>query len=173
MDVAVIGHPAATEGTADRFHALFERHYEAIARYAARRVGSDDADDVADEVFTVAWRKIGAAPAEPDTRWWLLGIARRVVGNQLRSQRRRRRLDARAPRPHPFLDPDPGDDQVLAALRSLSGSDQEVLTLMAWEDLRPREIALVLGVSPATVSVRAHRARARLADALHSQGWHR
>lgn len=171
MDVAVIGLPTTTEGPADRFHSIFERHYGSVARYAARRVGFDDADDVADEVFTVAWRKIAEAPAEPDTRWWLLGIARRIVGNQLRSHRRRQRLEARIPRPDLAVDPD-ADDDVLAVLRTLNRIDQEVLTLMAWEDLRPREIAIVLGCSPGTAAVRAHRARARLAEALEREGWH-
>src|SRR3972149_6421473 len=79
----------------ESFRRVFSRHYGAVYAYAARRVGWDDAPDSTSEVFTVAWRKFRSVPAEPDTLPWLYGVARRVVANHLRSQRRRDRL----PRP--------------------------------------------------------------------------
>ena len=44
--------------------------------------------------------------------------------------------------------------------------DQEVLRLWAWEDLAPAEVAVALDVSPNAASIRLHRAKAKLADAL-------
>ncbi|MEV4497220.1 sigma factor-like helix-turn-helix DNA-binding protein [Micromonospora arborensis] len=44
--------------------------------------------------------------------------------------------------------------------------DREVLMLTFWEGLEPREIAVVLQVSPAVVRTRLSRARARLRDIL-------
>ncbi|WP_459610450.1 RNA polymerase sigma factor [Corynebacterium urogenitale] len=52
------------------------------------------------------------------------------------------------------------------ALTSLTRSDQELLTLHAWEGLDAPQIAEVLGIAPGTARVRLHRARSRLADAL-------
>ena len=53
-------------------------------------------------------------------------------------------------------DEPPGD--VLATFRLLSAADQEVLSLVAWEDLTPAEAAKVLGIPAARFSVRLHRA---------------
>src|SRR3970040_1258541 len=78
----------------ESFRRLFSRHYGAVFANAARRAGGDEAADVTAEVLTVAGRKFRSVPAEPGTLPWLYGVARRVVANQLRSQRRRIRLPA-------------------------------------------------------------------------------
>ena len=91
--VGAADRPASPEA---RFNALFARHYPAVYGYAVRRVGRDEAGDAAAEVFTVAWRRLGRVPAEPETLPWLYGVARRVVANQERAARRRLRLEARA-----------------------------------------------------------------------------
>jgi RNA polymerase sigma-70 factor (ECF subfamily) len=52
------------------------------------------------------------------------------------------------------------------ALARLGELDREVLSLTVWEELEPREIAEVLGVSAAAVRTRLSRARARLRDLL-------
>ena len=44
--------------------------------------------------------------------------------------------------------------------------DQEVLRLWAWEQLAPREIALVLGITPNAASIRLHRATKKLREQL-------
>jgi RNA polymerase sigma factor (sigma-70 family) len=64
-------------------------------------------------------------------------------------------------------------DDVLAAFRSLSVGDQEVLSLVAWEELAPAEAAQVLGIPAARFSVRLHRARRRLRNRLASAELHR
>jgi RNA polymerase sigma-70 factor (ECF subfamily) len=56
------------------------------------------------------------------------------------------------------------------ALEQLSESDREVLLLIAWEGLSPAQAAATLGVKAATVRVRLHRARRRLACALVREG---
>jgi RNA polymerase sigma-70 factor (ECF subfamily) len=66
------------------------------------------------------------------------------------------------PPPEPDL-PDPDLQRALAALRR---EDRELLRLWAWEDLTPGEIAAVLGVTANAVSIRLHRAKARLAARL-------
>jgi RNA polymerase sigma-70 factor (ECF subfamily) len=51
---------------------------------------------------------------------------------------------------------------VLEALRRLKPIDQEVLMLIAWEDLSAAEAAEVLGCSEGAFRVRLHRARTRM-----------
>jgi DNA-directed RNA polymerase specialized sigma24 family protein len=58
------------------------------------------------------------------------------------------------------------DGPAFAALASLSAADQEVLRLVAWEDLPNHQIAEVLGITANAVAIRLHRARARFTDAL-------
>ena len=41
-----------------RFTSMFERHYNEVLAYCARRSTRSDADDIAAEVFAVAWRRI-------------------------------------------------------------------------------------------------------------------
>lgn len=154
----------------ESFRRIFARHYGAVFAYAARRVGWDDAADSSAEVFTVAWRKFRSVPAEPDTLPWLYGVARKVVANQLRSQRRRDRLDAAvATMPRiGWSDADPTDlDDALASLRD---DDREVLMLAAWEGLTPAQMGRALGCSANAASVRLHRARGRLSEAWGSTG---
>jgi RNA polymerase sigma factor (sigma-70 family) len=155
----------------ERFRSLFTRHYPAVYRYAGRRLGADEAADAAAEAFTVAWRKIGHVPSEPDTLPWLYGVTRRVVANAERGRRRQLRLAARAAEGEP--DPrEPAADPaaVLAALEGLRANDREILRLAAWEGLSPREMGTVLGCSPNAAAIRLHRARRRLERAMSDTG---
>ena len=151
-----------------RFDALFSDHQRLILAYAIRRTPTlADAEDVAAETFTIAWRKIEAVPA--DALPWLYAVARRVLANHRRGRSRLERLTALLrvdDVPTPMLAGEDHDGPAFAALASLPPADQELLRLVAWEDLGNQEIAVVLGVTPNAVAIRLHRARARFADAL-------
>jgi hypothetical protein len=51
-----------------RFSSLFETHYVAVVRFAARRTDDESARDVAAETFLTAWRRMSAVPREPEQR---------------------------------------------------------------------------------------------------------
>ena len=53
-------------GPPQRFHAVVDRHFDAIAAYLARRVGPDAAQDLAQEVFVTAFRKRAKFDARHD-----------------------------------------------------------------------------------------------------------
>jgi RNA polymerase sigma-70 factor (ECF subfamily) len=55
---------------------------------------------------------------------------------------------------------------MLRALADLTEPDREILTLVAWHGLSPKEAARVVGITVATYRVRLHRARRRLVAAL-------
>ena len=146
-----------------RLEALFCDNFSAVRSYARRRAPESMVDDVVAETFLVAWRRIDDLP--DDARPWLLGVARKTLSTQLRSARRRSSLVEKlsaAELPAAFSQVDGPDTGLIGALQRLSATDQEVLALAAWEDLRPREAAVVLGVSPAWYRVRLHRAKRRL-----------
>ncbi len=156
----------------DAFRRLYAAHFDAILGFALRRVDRpEDAADVVSETFLVAWRRLAHVPAEPETRPWLYGVARRVLANHRRGEGRRGVLGERLRRELATHVPDTSDDvvqqaDVTAAMRRLSGRDQEVLQLHLWEGLAPREIAEVLGLTTVVVRPRLSRARARLRELL-------
>lgn len=149
--------------------ALFQSHYEAVMRYARRRIDDlADAEEIAAQTFVVAWRHLDDLPAPDERLFWLYGIARRVLANHRRSVVRRLRLHAKLQAAPPTSTQ--GSSQlpdVLLAMDRLRAADQEILHLTAWEGLSPAESGAVLGISPNAAAIRLHRARGRLKAALH------
>jgi RNA polymerase sigma factor (sigma-70 family) len=162
----------------ERFRHVYADHFDRVLGYALRRVSRpEDAADVVAETFLVAWRRLGDVPEEPRTRLWLYGVARRVLANQRRGDRRRTALGDRLGAQLAASVPDHAGDVVdrvryADALARLSERDREVALLHVWEGLEPREIADVLGVSAVAARSRLSRARARLRAVLDEDGCH-
>jgi len=153
------------------FPALFDAHLAEVWRYARRRCAtSSDADDIVGETFAVAWRRrADLPPGEGAARLWLLGTARRVLANQRRGQDRQRRLRTRAAslvQPAPVEAASDEGGELWRALARLSPEDRDLLIMRAWDELPVQDMAVLLGCTPNAVSVRLHKARRRLADAL-------
>jgi RNA polymerase sigma-70 factor (ECF subfamily) len=147
----------------ERFRTVF-RHLGAVTAYARRR-GSPDADAIAAEVMTVAWRRLADVPLD-DPRPWLYATARNIVFAEVR---RTAQAAGSIREPEP-VSPAPEvrelDPALWDALRSLSRLDQEALLLVAWEDLSPKQAARALGINASAVRVRLLRARRRLRAGL-------
>ena len=160
----------ATSTEEARLESLFYEHFSAVRTYTRRRAPEALVDDVVAETFLVAWRKIDHLP--DDVRPWLLGVARKTLSTQLRAARRRtslvEKLKTAERSEAAFSQVDGLDSELVDSLRSLSPTDQEILALAAWEELKPREAATVLGVSPAWYRVRLHRAKRRLLRELEA-----
>jgi RNA polymerase sigma factor (sigma-70 family) len=160
----------------DRFRLFYTSHFDSLLAYALRRVAHpEDAADVVADSFMVAWRRRSHLPQGDEGRLWLYGVARNMLANQRRGDRRRDRLgEALRQRLAASVDlwvPDPSVEAteravVRDALARLGDLDREVLALTVWEELEPREIAEVLGVSAQTVRTRLSRARARLREQI-------
>lgn len=160
----------AAPGATRTIDSLFELHERRVLAYALRRTPNPaDAEDAAAETFAIAWRKIEQAP--DDALPWLLSIARRVISNQRRSRRRRAwlllKLERHASAQSAILPARDGSDgRVLDALARLRSDDQEILRLVAWDDLDHRAAGLVLGITANAVAIRLHRARKRFREEL-------
>lgn len=152
------------------FEATYAAHYDALMRYALRRVTDPaDAADVVAETWAVAWRRRAELPGGNENRLWLFGVARRVLTNQRRGQLRRSQLtDRLRSELHTTFRPTPvPENPVSRALARLRPEDRDLLAMQAWEGLTTGEMATVLHCSTAAVRVRLHRARARLRIALN------
>jgi len=153
---------------ADDFATVYAEHLPAISRYLARRVERDAVEDLAADVFALAWRKRDAVTPGEELPW-LYRIAANLVANH------RRRLAASASfiaslRP---ADSAPAADDIVladqslaAAWKQLKAKDREVLALSVFEELPVATIATALRVSANAVSIRLHRARKQLADLM-------
>ncbi len=159
-----------------RFGRLYREQGRAVLSYALCRVEDpDDAADVVAETFLIAWRRLDDVPIGPRERLWLYGVARRVLANLHRSERRRTRLARRLAeslRGDPAIHPGPGGEraEVLEAMRELGEENRELLLLVSWEGLSPGEAARVLGISALAARSRLHRSRRRLRTLLEERG---
>ena len=163
------------------FAAIFDRHFDAIHRYLARRVGSVLADDLASETFTIAFDIRGRYDvSRPDARPWLFGIATNLVRHHRRGEVRRLNAYARLDRASETgadldriadrLDAARAGKHLAEALSRIPARDRDALLLFAWADLRYEEIAVALGIPVGTVRSRLHRARQRLRELLGASG---
>jgi RNA polymerase sigma-70 factor (ECF subfamily) len=171
---------AASLAEPARFGILFDRYYAAIHAYLRRRVGADEAEDLAAETFVRAFRTRGRFEADSrSAKPWLFGIATNLLLHHWRRERRRLRAYARTgidPVVSPADEIDNRLDAAAAgpgmarALASLSVGERDVLLLHAWAELSDAEIAEALGTALGTVHSRLSRARHRIREALPAIG---
>ncbi|MBO4254919.1 RNA polymerase sigma factor [Streptomyces griseorubiginosus] len=165
------GTPGGGLGPEERLRALYTAHYGRVLGFARRRAAdAESAQDAVAETFLVAWRRIDKVPREPEEALpWLFAVARNILANQSRGERRGGRLAARLGRTAPVTAavPDHAGGVVEAlhvreALAALSERDQETLRLIGWDGLDTAAAARVVGCSARAFAVRLHRARRRL-----------
>lgn len=163
----------------DAFGQIFDRHVDAVHGFLVRRGGQDLADELAGEVFRVAFEVRRRFDLERSSaRPWLYGIATNVVRRHRRTAGRRsaayRRLALRdgAGRPDDHDRADAAMDarrqaaELDDALARLAPRDRDALLLHVWEDLSYAEVAEALDIPVGTVRSRLNRARRRLRSAL-------
>lgn len=164
-----------------RFERLAHVVAEPLHRYLLRRAHPDTAEDVLSETLLVLWRRIDDVPGlgadavpDPDEVLpWCYGVARGCLANVHRADGRRLRLLDRLTRTRPQHPADPADTRdhgdLHAALAELGELDREVVRLWAWEELAPRQIAEVTGLTANAVSMRLHRAKKKLSTRLRTE----
>jgi RNA polymerase sigma factor (sigma-70 family) len=165
------------------FEVIFDRHFDAVYRFAIGRVGNQDAADIAAETFARAFSRrhrfrLDRSSALP----WLFGITVNVCRERSRRSDRSRRAVGRMNNPsdaitEPFenaltarVDAERLLPDLVAALRSLSDDEYALLMLAGESDLSYQEMADTLGIPIGTVRSRLARARRRVKSALTTQG---
>ncbi len=155
------------------FRLLYQANYVGILGYALRRAESgEDAADVVAETFLTAWRRLDDVPPGTSARLWLYGVARRVLANQHRGERRRSRLAERLREDINQVESSTPLEVMMVkqALGQLREEDRDIIGLAAWEGLSHEEVGKVLGCSPNAAKIRLHRARRRLMTRLSTTG---
>jgi RNA polymerase sigma factor (sigma-70 family) len=157
-----------------------DRHFRVIHSYLNRRIGPDHADDLAAEVFSLAFQSRDRfQPVRESARPWLYGIASNLLLRHRRAELRH--LKALSQLKEGGLDPyaemDRAEERADAAslrrplfdaLAQLAARDRDVLLLIAWEGLSYEDVAVALGIAVGTVRSRLNRARKAVRTALAS-----
>ncbi|WP_433468579.1 RNA polymerase sigma factor [Spirillospora sp. CA-128828] len=159
-----------------RFTRLYDENHRRVLAYALTHAEPHTAEDIAGETFLIAWRRLDDVrdPALP----WLLGVARNLLHKQRDRGNRGRALAERI-----RALTTPGDlaawdvaehvierETALSAIATLAERDLEILALVNWHGLDPRQAAKAMGCSVPAFAVRLHRARRRLTRALDTAG---
>lgn len=146
------------------FRRMFETNHPRVLRYVEGSVyDSSEAEEIAAEVFTVAWQKFDEN--DPFGLPWLIRTAmHKVRDHQRRQHRKASMLEALTRRAEESPEPLSRLD-ILAlrdALASLSRADAEVVRLTYWDGMSAGEVASVLRMRQGAVWTRLSRARAQL-----------
>jgi RNA polymerase sigma factor (sigma-70 family) len=166
------------------FAELFDRHFDPIHSYLARRVGGQLADDLASEVFLQAFKARSRYDVdEPNARPWLYGIASRLLSHHYRDEHRRLIAYARAASEVTVTDPmdevDARTDAATAApriteaLAAVAPGDRDALFLFVRGRLSYDEIGRALEIPTGTVRSRIHRARRIVRELIGPIGQYR
>lgn len=160
----------AQEGSLAAYGELVRRFQDRLYAFLLRRtLTAADAEDLAQETFIRAWRRIGLYRPTNRFSTWLFTIAARLASSHRRSAARRAAQRQKLESPA-GLDPTAGTDRAErqgrvwgAVDRMLRGDQRTIVWLRYAEGLSMQEIAAVLGKTQVGVRVSLFRAREVLA----------
>jgi RNA polymerase sigma-70 factor (ECF subfamily) len=162
----------AQEGDIAAFETLYRGSVGLIHALCLRMVGSPtQAEDLTQEVFVRAWRKLGSFRGESAFTTWLTRLAVNVV---LSSRRRQRQWEGKmtvVDDLEPFAGPAPSSHpgQAVDLERAIAGLPAGARTVFVLHDvhgLEHAEIAAATGSAVGTCKAQLHRARRLLKEVL-------
>jgi len=167
----------AASGDPGAFEKLFYRYERRVMALAFRVTGDTDlAADVTQEVFIRVYRSLTRFRQGNRFFTWLYRITVNASYDVLRKVRRYREVplhEAGAACPRTMTFPEDGTDGTADAIWSLIGRlstpQRTAFMLRETEDLSCREIAAVMGCTPATVRSHLSHARMRLRDEIKTK----
>ena len=162
----------AASGSEHAFRTLYRAYVRPVYWLAHRLVGNaSDAEDVTQETFLVAWRKLRGLELAGDSLLpWLVTVCRFQAANRIRTQRRDRENIADAEQDtipstvdveQQVIDADFAD-RILREVEGLSPLDRDIFRLCATEGYAYQAAAEELGVAHGVVRNRLSRIRTRL-----------
>ncbi len=138
----------AAAGDDAAFEALVVRYQHRVFRLASRLTSETDAPDVVQDTFLQMYRHLSTFRGDAHFSTWVYRIATNagLMHRRARARRPAERGNARG-----------AADSI--AYRRDARAAREAFVLRDLEELTTSEVAQVLGVEPATVRQRVHRAR--------------
>ena len=163
---------AGNQGLLDR---LVAEHLPDALRFALRLTGCQaEAEEVVQEALCRAARGIASFRGQSQFHTWFYRILISVFHDQLAASARQRcpgeltdeLSDPRSENPADAAMANELQDMIAQRISALPLRQREVVVLTAYEQLRPSEVADVLGISESNVYANLHYARARLREEL-------
>jgi RNA polymerase sigma-70 factor, ECF subfamily len=162
----------AQSGDLGAFEALYRSHVNRVYALSYRLCGSPDlAEELTQEVFVRAWRKLGSFRGESAFSTWLHPLTVNVALSERRARKRREsrvtatddlgmleREGVPAPAGHPL--------DLERALGALPEGAREVFVLHDVYGYTHEEVANLTGIAAGTSKAQLHRARLLLREAL-------
>lgn len=172
MDAALVR--ATRAGDSSAFEALVRRHLKAAHRVAVARLSNEqDAEDVCQDAFITALRKLDSCKRPEHFRAWLMTIVKNRAHNfrEYQEVRRTQPLEharSSASRSDPERDAGATDlrNRLTGALAQLTDLQRQVVLLHDYEGWKHTEIGERLGVSAGASRFHLHVARKRLRELL-------
>ena len=158
---------------------FFEEHAADVLRWVIRLGGPYvQAEDVAQDVFATALRRLPTFRGESSERTWLFAITRNVVRNARRRSALRRFVGidsipepvSHAAGPAEELDASRRRLAVQRALERLKSHQREARVRVDMEGFTAREAGAMLGVPEGTIGSRLHLGRKAFVVALKREG---
>jgi len=168
----------ARDGDADAFGRLVGRYEERILRLCRGMVPEADVQDVAQEAFLKAFRKLDSFDGRSSFYTWIYRISANTAMDWRKKERRRRHaplpvgsegedlLPGNTPAPAKRASRSELGRHIEAAIAALPPKYQEIVILRETQGLSYEEIARTLEISKGTVESRLFRARERLREKL-------
>jgi RNA polymerase sigma-70 factor (ECF subfamily) len=152
---------------------LVDRHADAVARFVASAGARTDVQELVQDTFVRAFGALDSFRGESSLRTWLFTIARRLLLDQRRSERRRgEHVEVRE---NDVTTDFSALDSVVAeetrvrmrdAVARLSPTQREVFTLRVGEGMSYREIADAAGTTEGAARVHYHNAMRAIKEYL-------
>lgn len=153
------------------FEALYRAHVGRVFALCLRMAGSRSAaEDLMQEVFVRAWRKLAGFRGEAAFGTWLYRLAVNVVVSDRRSRpETAREVLTDDPAAHESPPPSPAPElgmDLERAIATLPDGARRVFVLHDMEGHRHEEIARLMGIAVGTSRAHLHRARTLLREVL-------
>lgn len=161
--------------TPEQFNSVYRAQLTEITRFLARRVHDSDVEDLAADLFAIAWDKRSSIPEGLELPW-LYKTARYLIANHRRKATNRSRILSLLTPPEAAPSAESvaiADLGLGAAWEKLTGPERELISLWSFEGLDAKEIATVLEISPNASAIRLSRAKEKLRNLLTDENLHK
>jgi RNA polymerase sigma-70 factor (ECF subfamily) len=161
------------KGDLSAFETIYQRHSTPLFNLAYRMVGNaSDAEDLLQEIFLVAHKKLSTYQGQAALSTWLYRVATNRCLDYLRSRanRNQSKTDSLDEKPAPL--PAPPRESTVARLdlerciAELPDSYRAAFLLYDVEGFDHREVAEMLGIAEGTSKSLVHKARLKIRDYL-------
>ena len=160
------------------FEEFYRAHAPRLYGLACRMVGRAEADDLLQEIFLTAHRKLGSYRGQSSIGTWLFRLATNLCLDHLRSRGVRvAAMTSELPEEPPPQGTSAGAIlgvvdrlDLERALPKLPAGCRTVFVLHDVEGCEHREIAELLGIADGTSKSQLHKARMRLREILSARG---